>query len=119
MLVSIDSHVTASLQSLPPTGKPDEISSPPPTFDAAEGDASSSPSKASPSLARKEFVPERVTLKGAMDARMRNPFSYAIGFVNTVSNLMDDHLHFVPSNPVVDEGEKEEEKEEEEEEEVR
>ena len=46
-------------------------------------------SGASPRSGRRLFVPERVTLRGVKDARLRNPLTVATGLVNTVSDLVE------------------------------
>ena len=40
-------------------------------------------------MGRRLFVPERVTLRGVKDARLRNPLTVATGLVNTVSDLVE------------------------------
>ena len=53
---------------------------------------------ASPDTARKaNFVPERITLKQIKDGRRyHNPITVATGLVNTVTDLVDRHIHFGP-----------------------
>ena len=43
----------------------------------------------SPRTGRRPFVPERVTLRGVKDSRIRNPLTVATGIVNTVSDLVE------------------------------
>ena len=76
---SCDSEVTSSVN----------IQSPP---------TQTTPTDESPDTIRKRFVP-RDTLDAAWTSRSMNPLRYAVGMVNTVADLVDNHVHFVkPQN---------------------
>ena len=89
---SHDSHVTSQDGSITPKVE-------------APADAQPAPvGGASPDAARKaSFVPERITLKQVKDGRLyRNPITVATGIVNTVTELVDKRVNFVPKKTVED-----------------
>lgn len=45
-----------------------------------------------------DFCPNPITLGRVWQSGSRNPISYATGLLNTATNLMDTHVHFVPRN---------------------
>ena len=49
----------------------------------------------SPPTARKGSF-GRVTLKTVKDGGFRNPFTIATGFMNTMSDLVEEHVRFIP-----------------------
>ena len=76
---SCDSEVTSSIDNQSP-----------PTL--------TTPTDESPDTIRKKFV-SRDTLDAAWTSRSMNPLRYAVGMVNTVADLVDNHVHFVkPQN---------------------
>ena len=60
----------------------------------------------SPSRARREFKPDRVTLQRVWSRKSHDPMRYAIGLVNTVSDIVEKHVKLGP--PVDDPKEAEE-----------
>ena len=70
----------------PEDSAPHPISEPqaPPT-----SDPQTTPPGTSPRMRRREFVPERVTLREVKDARLLNPLTVATGLVNTVAHLVE------------------------------
>ena len=52
-------------------------------------DPQTTPPGTSPQIRRREFVPERVTLREVKDARLLNPLTVATGLVNTVAHLVE------------------------------
>ena len=80
MTRSSDSHITSSI-----------VEEPKPTL------TNSTPSQTTPPTARREYVPQRVTLKNVRDARMyRRPFTVATGLVNTMSDLVSRKVKIAP-----------------------
>ena len=70
---------------------PDDVPLPKPSS------ATASPATSPPTGRKAEFVPSRITLKNVKDARMyHSPLAVATGLVNTVSDLVQDHVHLVP-----------------------
>lgn len=43
------------------------------------------------------YIPERTTLSDAWQSRCRNPVTYALGLMNTVTDMVEQHVHFIES----------------------
>ena len=49
-------------------------------------------------IKKHDFKPQRVYLSDAVRTRSRQPLSYGLGLINTVTDLVDSHVHFSPSS---------------------
>ena len=97
MTRSSDSHMTSSVKHEPEPQvkhKPIPTPSQPPTLTS-----STPPQGATPPTARREFVPQRVTIKNVQDARRlyKRPLTLATGLVNAMSDLVSEKVTFAPS----------------------
>ena len=52
-----------------------------------------------PKRGKETFVPERTTLADAWMSRSRNPLTYAVGLINTVADLADQHIQLPSATP--------------------
>ena len=61
------------------------------------------PEVVSPNTARRQFMPDRVTLQRVWSRRSTDPLRYATGLVNTVSDLVSKHVRVTAKDSEEDE----------------
>lgn len=81
--------------SLSPTPSPPPTSPPPPLFPPVVSQPGKSPQTSPKPIPKREgdtFVPDRIKFSDAWMSRSRNPLTYAVGLINTVTDLAEQHI---------------------------